>query len=229
MQKIRRTRKNKRQTLRNTYGSVILPKGLILYHTSSYAFEPKKKGPMIFFTFHPSEWTDIDNDLVTKVELTKTLRVFFMVKTIIRGKVISLLNTLTNSLHINGKDLNKRYNKNLECYIPYLEAENLDGWVSTIENRVEVEIALINIPENFKVLSTERIKENWSSYSEYNRKKFNVIHTHQFPIKLHIHKKYKTIIEDYMRQTHYYVFQVVLNNAQIEYFDGPDKDILWKC
>jgi hypothetical protein len=184
---------------------------------------------MIFFTFHPSEWSGFPDEVITKVELTKTVRLFFMVKTINRLKIISLLNTLTNSLDTPYKNLNKQYNINLKCYIPYLEAENLDGWFSTIENRTAVEVALINKPSHFKVLSTSKSNQTWVVDSNYKTNILFPLYTRQFPIKLHIHRKYKEAIDDYMKQKSYLIFQFVLENAQIEYFDGPDKDILWRC
>ena len=229
MQKEKLTRKVKRQTLKNTYGSMVLPKGLILYHTSSAVFDPRINDPMMFFTFHPSEWSGFPDEVITKVELTKTVRLFFMVKTINRLKIISLLNTLTNSLDTPYKNLNKQYNINLKCYIPYLEAENLDGWFSTVENKTAVEVALINKPSYFKVLSTSKTNRTWILDSDYKNNLNYPLYTQQIPIKLHIHKKYQEAFDDYMRREHDFVFQIVLENAQIEYFDGPDKDILWKC
>ena len=224
-----RTRKNKRQTLRNTYGSVILPKGLILYHTSSAVFDPKIRGSMIFFTFHPSEWAFFRDEVTTKVELTKPVRLFFMVKTIFHLRIITLLQILTNNMNTMYNNLYRYKDINFDTYISYLKAENLDGWFSTVCNQTAVEVALINDSTYYKVLSTERTNRKMSLDTEYKENLYYPVYTQQLPIKLHIHRKYKAAIDDYMRQTHYYVFQVVLNNAQIEYFDGPDKDILWKC
>jgi hypothetical protein len=224
-----RTRKNKRQTLRNTYGTVTLPKGLILYHTSSAVFDPKIRGSMIFFTFHPSEWAFFRDDVTTKVELTKPVRLFFMVKTIYRQRIISLIHIIKNSNTIVRGHLYRHKDINLDSFIPYLTAENLDGWFTTVCNQTAVDVALINDSSYYKVLSTERTNREMSLYPEYKENLYYPLYTLQFPIKLHIHKKYKAAIDDYVRMGDNFAFQIILENAQIEYFDGPDKDILWNC
>ena len=229
MQKEKLTRKVKRQTLKNTYGSMVLPKGLILYHTSSAVFDPRINDPMMFFTFHPCEWSTFPDEMVTKVELTKTLCVFFMVKTILYLRIISLLRTLTNSPDTPFISLNRSRHNSIKSYIPYLEAENLDGWFSTVDNRFESEVALINKPSYYKVLSTLKSNRRLILNPDYKNNIHYPIYTQQFPIKLHIHKKYKEAIDEYTSKSYDFIFQIVLENAQIEYFDGPDKDILWKC
>jgi hypothetical protein len=42
--------------MKKTYGEMILKKSSILYHTSDNLFEYKNDKPMLFCTFHPSEW-----------------------------------------------------------------------------------------------------------------------------------------------------------------------------
>jgi hypothetical protein len=229
LRSVRKTLKIKKQTLQNTYGTVILPKGLILYHTSSSLFNPINKDSMIFFTFHPSEWSNFPDEVVTKVQLNKSLRLFFMVKNIYKFRIHSLLNTLTNSLDAPFKNLNKQYDINLKCYVPYLLAENLDGWFSTVENKTAVEIALINNPSYYTVLSTQKTVRRWVTEGDYKTNINYPVYTQQFPIKMCIHKKYKQCIEDYMKGEICFIFQLVLENAQMEYFDGPTTDILWKC
>lgn len=218
---MRQTRKFKKPTLQNTYGSMILPKGLILYHTSSTTFNPQNS--MIFFTFHPSEWSNFNDEVITKVELKKNIKLFFMVKDIFKLKVISLLNTLTKSVDTPYKNLNKQYNLNLKCYLPYLKAENFDGWFSTVE------IALINNPSYFTAFPTEKTNRAWAMDSDYKNNIQYPIYTQKFPIKLRIHIKYKPAIDKYMSTEIYFPFQLVLENADIEYFDGPTKDLFWKC
>jgi hypothetical protein len=42
-----------------------------------------------------------------------------------------------------------------------LEKENLDGWLANIENRSHIEVAIINDPTIFKVISFELLRKKW--------------------------------------------------------------------
>ncbi len=80
--KIKRlTRKNVYST-RNSYGEMILKKGTRLYHTSKKIFEYNPEKPMLFLTFHPSEW---ENEYITIIELKKDISLLFMVSIIENG------------------------------------------------------------------------------------------------------------------------------------------------
>jgi hypothetical protein len=151
-----------------------------------------------------------------------------MVKDINNLRIKSLLDTLTNNMNVNYKNLNKQYNVNLKCYLPYLKGENFDGWFSTVENKTAVEVALINNPDLFTVLETQRINRIWSS-DDYKTNIHYPINTQINPIKLRLNSRYKATIDKYMLENHYFPFQIVLENAVIEYFDGPTKDIYWNC
>jgi hypothetical protein len=223
------TRKSKRPTLRNTYGYMTLPKGLILYHNSTNpTFDTKTKNSMIFFTFHPSEWQNFKNETLTTIRLNKPLQLFFMVEMIRNYQVFHLLNVLTNKSRSYVSNLDKQYDHNLQCYIPYLEAENLDGWFSSVEGKSAVEIALINRPDYFTVLSSG--VPQYDCRHDWFKTNFRFpIYTQKFPIKLHINLKFKEEIEKYAHNEPFTPFQIVLENAQIEYFDKPIKKIVWSC
>jgi hypothetical protein len=61
--------------MKKSYGEVILKGGSILYHTSDEPFELKGSTikPMLFLTFHPSEW-----DVTSKLKIYIFL-LFFIV------------------------------------------------------------------------------------------------------------------------------------------------------
>jgi hypothetical protein len=61
-----------------SYGEVILKKDFILYHTSDNIFLNKPKHPMLFCTFHPSEWF-YGEDFITTIKLKKDVSLFFMI------------------------------------------------------------------------------------------------------------------------------------------------------
>ena len=58
---------NKYIMLRTAYGSVIIKKDTILYHTTDEEFYYRPNKPMLFTTIHPSEWEGI-NYYVVKIQ-----------------------------------------------------------------------------------------------------------------------------------------------------------------
>jgi len=67
--------------LREVYGEIILKKDSILYHTSDepFMYKSKKDKPLLFCTFHPSEYGMI-GDYVTPIILKKDVSLFFMIE-----------------------------------------------------------------------------------------------------------------------------------------------------
>lgn len=200
-----------------------LPKGLFLYHTSSDpVFKINNEKPMLFLVFHPSEW---HNDTIVKIKLNKPIQVLFMIDDIRKFLVYSLLSSITNKT-TNRSNLNKQDDRNLKCYIPYLKAENLDGWFTSIENKSAVEVAIINNPTYYTVINSGKGEYQIDNF------KLNVnfpIYTKDYPVIININKRYKRNIEKYMDSDHEYPFQIVLENAQITYFNAAIKPIFWKC
>lgn len=223
----RLTRKSQKYKPANTYGFMILPEGLILYHKATTpTFETKiKERPMIFFTFHPSEWRNLPDETYTTIKLNKPLKLFFMVDYI--GHVIkSLLPTLINQSFLYASNLDKNIEINLNRFLPYLKAENFDGWFSSVECRMEVEVGLINDSSYYTILSKTEPKYNPISDLRYMKFRYP-IHTKDFPILLNINEKYKDEIEKYMKKERNYPFQIVLENAKITYFNKPIKHMIW--
>ena len=63
--------------LRQNYGEMIIKEGSILYHTSDDIFKHRKK-PMLFCTFHPSEYTG-DNKYLHFIKIKRDLSLLFMI------------------------------------------------------------------------------------------------------------------------------------------------------
>jgi hypothetical protein len=140
----RKTRKAPRSplpTLRSVYGEVILRKGTTLYHTSQTPFTPNPTKPMLFTTLHPSEWVSHYDEYITPIILKRDISLLFMVGGIVNARILPLLDTLINQP---GNNLAKQKDINLACYTRYLREEKFDGWLSTIEGKTSIEIALIN-------------------------------------------------------------------------------------
>jgi hypothetical protein len=46
-------------------------------------------------------------------------------------------------------------------FLEKLAEENLDGWLASIENRLHIEVAIINDQNIFEVISFEPFRKNW--------------------------------------------------------------------
>jgi hypothetical protein len=223
-----------------SYGKVIIEEGSILYHTSDELFQYKNNSdkPMLFCTFHPSEW-DVTNEYVTYIKLKKNISLLFMIEECKKTKIYSSLNLFTNHPNLN---LAKKHNDQLSCYVKELKKENLDGWITSIENKTSVEVALINNLTLFEFIKTEKLRRNWrNGYLKKEEKilkkwgKKYIISTIERPLKLYLNERYINMIEEYKKYEiisgylKEYIFQVVLNNAIIYYHKNKIDKIEWKC
>jgi hypothetical protein len=111
-----------------------------------------------------------------------------------------------------------------------LAEENLDGWLASIENRSHVEVAIMNDPSIFEVISFEPLRKNWRNGNCLGGipecKNWGILYpisSRSLPIVFQLNEKYSRIIEKYIQyglNSKYpfeYVFQVILDNAQIQY------------
>jgi hypothetical protein len=217
----------------NKYGCMILKKGCILYHSSYYKFKYKNNidKPFLFCSFHPSEYEG-NTKYVHLIKLKKNIKLFFMVKFITKNKVVSSLDRYTNN------NLSKLKKKNLIKMSKLLKKYKFNGWFTSIENGVNVEVALLNNTNLFKYYGTKKFSYNYNNAEEINNyikiKKWGPLFkicTIEKPIKLYINIKYKKMIEkykDYEKKTQYLldtVFQVILDNAIIKYHNNNGNNI----
>lgn len=199
-----------------------------MYHSSYYKFSYKSniEKPFLFCSFHPSEYEG-NAKYVHLIKLKKNIRLFFMVKFITKNKIISSLNKYTNN------NLSKLKKNELIKMSKLLKKNNLDGWFTSVENGVNVEVALLNNIDIFRYYKTKKFSYNYNNAEEINNNIKTKTWGHLFkictiekPIKLYINIKYKKMIEkykNYEKETKYLldtVFQVLLNNAQIRYHDN---------
>jgi len=215
--------------LKSTYGEMIIQKGSILYHTSDdlFKYHNDLDKPMLFCTFHPSEFTG-DNKYVHFIKIKKTLSLLFMIDSIKNIKIYSSLNQIIN--HPN-KNLAKKHNYVLHEVVNEIKKENFDGWFSSIENKGFVEIALINDTKLFELIDSQNLNRNWRNGNNANNqiilknwgKKYEIC-TIKKPVILNINQKYEDIIikyKEYQKKSNFpleYIFQVILENAIINYF-----------
>jgi len=105
--------------MRESYGEVILKKDFILYHTSDNLFKNKPNHPMLFCTFHPSEWF-YGEDFITIIKLKKDVSLFFMLDFDYSITLSSYLPIFTNlSIH-----LHKINHTNSQLLFYYNELKN---------------------------------------------------------------------------------------------------------
>ena len=225
--------------LKKYYGKVILKKDLILYYTSESLFTYNHNKPMLFCTFHPSEWDGI-NDFVHYIILKQDINLLFMIDSIRKTYIFSSLHKFITSLNEN---LAKKNDNNLKCFVEELKKENFDGWFSSIENKSSVEVSLINDTNIYEIIKTEELKRNWRNGNYLNNiitiKNWGTkykIYTIDYPVIFKLNKRFKKLIFEYIKYNkesnfpNEFVFQVILNNAIIKYHKSfNDIDIKWKC
>jgi len=211
--------------LRKQYGEMIIKEGGILYHTSDDKFKYKDHKPMLFCTFHPSEYTG-NNKYLHYVKIKKDISLLFMISDIKDIKIYSALNDLIE--HPN-KNLAKKHDYILKILEMDLKKENFDGWFSSIENKANVEVALNNNKDIYEIIETKLLQHNWNNghYDEDNiiLKKWGKIRISiiEIPVILNINKKYKKMIKQYKKYEikskflSEFIFQIILNNAIINY------------
>jgi hypothetical protein len=224
--------------LKEVYGEFILKKGSILYHSSDELFriQSEKDKPMLFCTFHPSEY-GMMGDYLTLIKLKKTVSLFFMIEDFKKARIYSALSTLTNNPNAN---LSKKHKDQLIIFSKELKKEGFNGWFSSIENKGAVEVALINDESLFEVIKSEDFINNWKN-GNINCNKINLknwgrkyeICTIESPVKMNLNSRYENMIHKYMeyeiesKLVNNYVFQVILKNSIIKYHDFEYQKISW--
>jgi hypothetical protein len=199
--------------LKSTYGSLIIKKDTILYHLTDEEFLYKPEKKLLYTILHPSEWIGYDSEYIVRIRLKRDIEVLFFISEFRKHYVLS----------------NQDEKKSAE-FLEKLQKENLDGWLSSIENRSHVEVAIINDPTIFEVISFEPLRKNWRNGNCLggipeckNWGTLYPISSRTIPIVLHLNEKYKRLIEEYIQyglESKYpfeYAFQVILENAYKKY------------
>lgn len=216
------------EMMKNIYGEVIIKKNSILYHTSEEIFSYKNytEKPMLFCTFHPSEWDGI-NDYVTFIKLKKDVSLLFMIEKFKKKYIFSSLSSYINN---KNENLTKKYNSNLYCFVNKLKNENFDGWFTSIENKATVEVSLINNLDLFEMIKTQELRRNWRNANNLN----NIITIknwgEKYPICsikkniiFKLNERYKKMIEDYINYglksdfPYDNVLNIIFDNAEFYY------------
>jgi hypothetical protein len=193
--------------LKSIYGSIIIKKDTILYHATDeeFLYNPEKK--LLYITFHPSEWIGYDSEYIVRILLKRDIEVLFFISGFRKHYVLS----------------NQEEKKSTE-FLEKLEKENLDGWLASIENRSHVEVAIMNDPTIYEVISFEPLRKNWRNGNSLggipeckNWGTLYPISSRTIPIVLTLNEKYMRLIEEYIQYGSEYALQVILENVNIQY------------
>jgi hypothetical protein len=199
--------------LKSTYGSLIIKKDTILYHATDEEFSYKSDKKLLYTIFHPSEWIGYDSEYIVRILLKRDIEVLFFITGFRKHYVLS-----------------SQEEKNSAEFLEKLAEENLDGWLASIENRSHVEVAIMNDPTIFEVISFEPLRKNWRNGNCLggipeckNWGKLYPISSRLIPVVFQLNEKYRRLIESYIRymqKSKYpfeYALQVILENARIQY------------
>jgi hypothetical protein len=198
---------------KSTYGSLIIKKDTILYHATDNEFSYKLEKKLLFTIFHPSEWVGYDSEYIARIQLKRDIEVLFFISGFRKHYVLS-----------------NQAEKKSTAFLKNLAEENLDGWLASIENRSHVEVAILNDPTIFKVISFEPLRKNWRNGNCLggipeckNWGTLYPISSRSLPVVFQLNEKYRRLIEEYIQyglESKYpfeYAFQVILENAIIEF------------
>ena len=199
--------------LKSTYGSIIIGKYTILYHATDEEFSYNADKKLIFTIFHPSEWIGYDSEYIVRIRLKRDIEVLFFISGFRKHYILS-----------------NQAEKKSTAFLEKIVKENLDGWLASIENRSHVEVAILNDPTIFEVISFEPLRKNWRNGHCLgvipeckNWGTIYPISSRTIPIILNLNEKYKRLLEEYIQyglESKYpfeYAFQVILENAHKKY------------
>ena len=195
--------------LKSAYGSLIIKKDTILYHATDEEFTNKPEKKLLYTIFHPSEWVGYDSEYIARIKLKRDIEVLFFIRGFRKHYVLS-----------------NQEEKKSPTFLEKLAEENLDGWLASIENRSHIEVAIMNDPSIFEVISFEPLRKNWRNGNCLggipeckNWGTLYPISSRLIPVVFQLNKKYRRLIEEYIQyvlNSKYpfeYVFQVILENA----------------
>ncbi len=210
------------------YGSMMIKKGSIFYHINDekqFEYKEKNEKPLLFCTFHPSEWSF--GKYVHYIKLERDVRLLFMVDDIQHNRIYSALPDIIKNSRENLSKMNIVVQKRMK---KMLKKEYFDGWFTSIENKPTVEVAFLNSRNIYSCINSHKMKIYWRNCNQYNNiiqmkewGKFYEISFIEKRIKLRVNERYQKIFEKYKKNEKKskflsnYIFQLILDYANIKY------------
>lgn len=192
--------------------------------------------PLVFTTLHPSEWY-MEDTYISVIELQRDVKLLFMINAIHRLRILSALNTFIEDNNLN---LAKQNSTKIQKWLPRFQEAGLDGWFTSIENKSTIEFAIRTDPSVLKILECHPIRLNWKN--SWYTQDMNIIPKNwgtayplsslEKPVKFILNSRFKPMIEAYQKQIaeedpRGTAFSVLLENAEISYFDAPVEKVKW--
>lgn len=229
-------------TLRSVYGELVLGAGTVLYHASDVPFVSRTDKSMLFTTFHPSEYEMRPREYLTRITLKRDVSLLYMIEDFVQAKILPVLDKLSGKP---GQNLSKRDESNLACYATHLRRNEFDGWISTINGKTAVEVALLNQSDIFEAAtpSEQVIRFDWKNVNiddttgEYIPKSWGT----NYPISVvsaifHLNSRLRPHIDEYIaycmaRVPNENTFQIILTDptTTILYHDAHFAYLTWEC
>ena len=217
------------------YGIMILKKNSILYHTSDNSLVDinNKNKDFLFCSFHPYDYEGFDSKYINIIKLKKDIKLFFMVSELkINKSNKRIYSAFSNFFNKDKKNLLVVNKNKISEFANKLNRTKLDGWFSSIEDKIGIEIALLNNKNLYKCIQANNFNSNWNFIYENNNNKSYInigkkykICTIDKPAILIINEKFKNNIEKYKERISSNNFipttiaEIVLFNSIILYFD----------
>ena len=223
-----------------SYGIVIFKKGSLLYHTSNELFSYKNNSekPFLFCSFHPSEYGTNNNETyVHFIKIKKDISLLFMIEKIKKNLIFSSLHLFTKNKRGN---LTKINNSKLLLFSDKLKNNNFDGWITSINNKTNIEVGLLNDKSLYELNKSYKLNINWENSYYLNNKLISKdwglkypICTIRKPAVFIVNKRYEEQFEEYKKleinskSPSNYIFQIILDNAIILFIDNELKNFNW--
>lgn len=226
---------------RSVYGELRLGAGTILYHTSAQPFRTLPEKPLLFTTLSPGDYEPYDAKYITRIELLRPVSLFYMIGQFQGVRVLPRLDILIGKP---GENLNKRYDHDNRCYKSYLVRDGFDGWITSVEGKHAVEVALINDPSMWRPAGSseiidEEIELNMNRNMDAPNSRWAAYPMVVVEPKFRINRHWQPEIEAYMtvcEQRRYRglctlgrLFRQAVAAGALEYGDEPVGYVTWSC
>ena len=231
---------NNSSILIQDYGIMILKKDSILYHTSDISLLDinNRNKFFLFCSFHPYDYEGINSKYVNIIKLKKDVKLFFMVSNLQINKSKKRIDSaFFNFFNENKKNLLNVDKNKIIKFVNILNHTKLDGWFSSIEDKIGIEVALLNNKKMFECIGANNFNSNWNFEiaNNNNNSYINIgtkykICTIEQPVILIINEKFRDNIKKFIKRISSNKFkittivEIVLQNAIILYFDENNKN-----
>jgi hypothetical protein len=210
----------------------------VLYHASDTPFRVRPEKPLLFTTVCPVDWEPQEGEYVTRIELLRSVVLFYMIGEFHNTRVRPVLDVLIGKP---GYNLNKQNEFANHCYQGYLKRDGFDGWITSVEGKQPVEIALINDPTLWRAHG-ESVEVGPDITGNYNKNTETPNHRwRDFPMRVvdpvfRVNQHWRPEIEGYLADCERRrclgcctLARMFLAAGGVQYFEAPIGNVAWYC